>query len=269
MIFCIFLGAMFFGLAFMRYKLKIKEIEPTLEDIDAKARNFVNESKEYIERAHLLIEQKEKEWEERERNSIEKLAIAERTKWILELTESLLDDSMEAAHAEEVWPILSKCISKLTQNSPNIIFRYSQTSCSLVPQASSGVTAFPESAQRYLRKSRILLGNARHILQLENSKAFTNWKEKWSQHMPIENWKFLTIPFANTSMGTRGSVLLLLTPELEASNEMNSQRELLDSFTYRAAWLYDMKKRLLHLKHARTKITQYTKDTARDKSSTA
>ena len=265
MIFAVFLGAAMLGLSVTHEKLVMKEVKPTLHDIDEEAKKFVQESKEYIERAHGLIAQKEQEWEKIQKKTQKDVAIAERTKWILELTESLLDEAMEAPNAEDAWTVLSESLYTLTQNAPNVVFRYSRSSCCLIPQACSGMANFPESAQRYMKHSRILLGNYRHAFQLEKSSAFSNWKEKWAKHMPVHEWKLYHLPFANTSIGSKGSVLLLLNPELHTDNEIAKERKLWDSFTHRAAWLYDTKKRLLQLSYARSKIAQHKKNKAGDR----
>lgn len=265
MVFTLFSGALMLGLSVTTRKIEVREIEPDLEQIDEESKKFVEESREYIERAHELIAQKEKEWEEVQKKTQKDVAIAERTKWILELTESLLDESMEAPHAKDVWAILSKSLYTLTQNAPNIVFRYSRSSYCLVPQACYGIEEFPESAQRYMKHSRILLGNYRHIFQLEKSNAFSNWKEKWAQHMPLGEWKLYSLPFANSEIGAKGSILLLLNPKIHVDSEIIKERKLWDSFTYRAAWLYDMKKRLLQLSHARAKFAKHKENKAGDK----
>ena len=247
-------GAFMIGYSVTPRPIQVQAAKREIKDLSEEARQFIKKAENSAEKAYAFAKEREQECKKIEAKAREKMAYVERTRWIFEKTEAFLEEIMEAKDADSVWPALCENLSSMTTNCPVMVYTYSNSSCSLLSRARFGMDEIPESANQYLDTARILVGDYTNVHQLAESAGYLNWKERWERHMPLSNWKFFTLPFASPT-GSRGFVLFLLNPQDTTDREIARQRDLWSLFAYRAAWLYDMKKRLLQSKYATKRIS--------------
>ena len=262
------LGAFLIGACVTPRPVQVTAAKREVKDLSHEARAFIKKAERQAADAIRFAEDRDRECAELEARAREKLGMAERTRWIFERTESFLEEAIEAKDDKQVWRILGDYLSAMALKAPALVFTYSPSSCSLIPQAQASLEGFPENARLYLADARMLVGDIQALQRLESTSAFLQWRERLERFQPLAGRKLFFLPFASPT-GSRGVVLFLFLENMMADAEIAKQRELWDLFAYRAAWLYDLKKRLLQSKHAGAKRAEkfnLSQNSTRDRS---
>lgn len=242
-------GALIVGFCLTPRPVQVFAAQREIKDLSHEARGFIKKAEKQAEKALEFARQRDREASDLEADARDRVAQAERIRWIFEKTEAFLEDAIEAKSETDVWDLLAQYLSNMALNVPVLVFSYSNSSCTLVPQAQAGIDVYPESAQRYLRESRMLVGDHQALVQIESNSAFKGWKDRWARFMPIQDIELYNLPFASPT-GSRGVISFLFSPGMMSETELQHQRELWELFAYRAGWLYDLKKRLLQSRTA-------------------
>lgn len=259
-------GAFAVGICFVPRPIQVLAARSEAKDLSFEARSFIKRAEKQAEEAVAFAREREEVAQTLEQDAREQIGAAKRTRWVFERTEAFLEDAIEARSENEIWSLLADYLSGMTMQAPVLVYTYSPSSCTLVPQAKAGTESFPEPAQRFLSESRILLGNIEQLAQLQTNSAYNTWRERWERFMPLEGLNIVDLPFASPT-GSRG-VLIFLFSENHRMNaqELERQKELWSLFAYRAGWLYDLKKRLLQSSNANKKTKTLSPDILRDRS---
>ncbi len=239
-----FIGAFLIGYAVTPRPIMVTEAKSELKDLSFEARSFIKKAEREVARAYEFARERDDEAATLESAARDQLEYIKRTKWIFEKTDGFLDEVMECPTEKEVWSILGNYLSDMAWKSPVLVFSYSNATHSLLPQALVDNEKFSESAARYLSNVRILVGDSRNVVGVEQTGAYEMWKERLQKHLPVDDWKLFHLPFASQT-GSKGVVLFFMHPDVYDEGEIGRQRELWNLFTHRAAWLYDLKRRLL------------------------
>lgn len=262
------LGAFLIGACVTPKPVQVTAAKREVKDLSHEARAFIKKAERQAADALRFAEDRDRECAELEAKAREQLGKAERTRWIFERSESFLEEAIEAKEDKQVWRILSDYLSAMALKAPALVFTYSPSSCSLIPQSQASLEGFPENARLYLADARMLVGDIQALNRLEATSAFQQWRERLERFQPLSGRRIFSLPFASPT-GSRGVVLFLFLDNMMTEAEIAKQRELWDLFAYRAAWLYDLKRRLLQSKHAvakRIEKSNLSQNPARDRS---
>lgn len=243
------LGAFLLGACVNPRPIHVTAAQREIKDLSHEARAFIKKAERQAEKALDFARDREQQCADLEAKAREQLAYAERIRWTFERTESFLEEAVEAKDEHQVWSILAQYLSSMALRFPTLVYTYSASSCSLIPQAQAGVDKLPESARRYLADARLLIGDLQALGRLETTSAYEQWRTRFERFFPLTGQNISVLPFASPT-GSRGVVLFLMTDGVMPGGDSEKQRELWALFAYRAAWLYDMKKRLLQSRHA-------------------
>ncbi len=239
-----FIGAVLIGYAITPKPILVTEVKNEFNDLSHEARSFIRKAEREVARAYEYARDREEEASSLESQAREQLGYVKRTRWIFEKTDSFLDEVMEAPIQKDVWKILARNLSNMAWKSPVLIFSHSNATHSLVPEIFLDRNKFTESANRYLNSARILIGDSRSIVGMEKNNAYEAWMKRLQKHLAINNWRIFHLPFASQT-GSKGVVLFFIRPEVFDGAEISRQRDLWNLFAHRAAWLYDLKRRLI------------------------
>ncbi len=253
----LFMGSLCLGLALRSSRTASVMAQDRPKEDDKEESNIVlgHEAEKFIRRAERSAElsakyakEKEEKYLELEGRAREKIAHAERVRWVFDQTNHFLDAVMNTEEEQDVWRILARSLSSMAMHVPVAIYQYSSTTCSLFPVATAGVEELNEEASQFFGDARIMIGGSRHIANIHKTKAFQAWHERCEKYVSLENTDILSIPFKSSS-GSQGVAIFLLDKEAMLGVELQQQQKLWNLFCYRAAWLYDMKRRLIQFKH--------------------
>lgn len=150
---------------------------------------------------------------------------------------------------KQVWSALLDFIFAQAGIGALVFYRFSHTTCSLVPEETRGMESFDVVAQRYWKDARIFIGSLRHLEDVESTEAFRKWNLSRSRFMPGTSDAFVFIPI-NENRSLRGCICLYLPDETQKP-ALEAKYELLKSLIKRTTYLYDLKQRLLELKDAK------------------
>jgi hypothetical protein len=160
------------------------------------------------------------------------------------------DELLNADTGNQVWQLQLDFLAQQQELIQSLVsYRFSHTSCSLVPESDRGLAKYDQVAQRFLRDSRIFLGSSKHLVAVEQTEAFKNWLTKRQKYLPMDQEKLFFLPF-NGGTTFRGAVLLSLQPQI---SEQDHALLILKSLVNRTACLYEQKVRLLELTNAKQK----------------
>lgn len=239
-----FIGAFLVGYAITPRPILVTEAKRELKDLSHEARSFIKKAEREVARAYEYARNREEEVSGLESQAREQLAYVKRTRWIFEKTDSFLDEVMEAPTEKEVWSILARNLSDMAWKSPVLVYSHSNATHSLMPEVLLDRNQFPDSATRYLSNARILVGDSRKVVGMEKNSAYGMWLERLQKHIVMDDWRIFHLPFASQT-GSKGVVLFFIRPDIFDEAEISRQRELWNLFAHRAAWLYDLKRRLI------------------------
>jgi hypothetical protein len=148
------------------------------------------------------------------------------------------------ATGKQVWQLVTDALSELYGRAPTLYFRYSPTSCSLVPEYASGIESLASDEQEYLLDTRLYVGAFPQKEDLEISQAFQSWEADRSRISPLSGprWRMLRVHSLLHS-----GFWFIAVPDQVSEQEDRVAQIILEA----GANLYEGKQRLLQLSHAR------------------
>lgn len=167
-----------------------------------------------------------------------------------QLFERFLRRAWQLPTGKQVWQLATEALSELYGRSAVVYFRYSATSCCLVPEYAAGLEAMDRPAQDFLLDGRIYLGDFALADTLLETTAFARWEETRARMLPLSQAEML--PFLSVQTTHKSVLLLLVEPEVKSSLDpvltARMARLILDA----AANLYEAKRHLLQSKDVKS-----------------
>lgn len=204
--------------------------EPAETDFDFG--RFDKETLEYIEsvkssadRAVGYARQREIEAEQARGD---KLATSVKARFLeskLRLLDRFEESILPQATGKQVWTELAALLADQSPGITCIIYRYSPSSFSLVPESVSTRSELPDSAIAFLQDARIFIGSLSYLEALETTEAFSRWSRARERHMPLFQAGFRFFPFTTAGNG-RGMLLVLFDERMNSEGELSQSFEL-------------------------------------------
>src|SRR5690606_28949383 len=103
--------------------------------------------------------------------------------WRLSCYENLLEEVAAGGKGKSVFSGLGKVVSQRLLGSPVVLYRFSPTSFSLVPESLVGAELLAHEVKEFLSDSRIFLGNFRLVGRIEEVAAYQKWNRVRQKYM--------------------------------------------------------------------------------------
>ncbi len=159
-----------------------------------------------------------------------------------------MERTAETANGKQVWRELAKLISDRLPGASVVVYRFSSTSFSLVPEYSVGLDSFEESAKKYLDDARIFVGSLSEMEHLVQTQAFKNWDRQRQRYMRIHDVNIQFLPFGANSANS-GCLAVLLEKSLNENSVNSEYWDFFHLLIRYASWLYDSRQALLQSKN--------------------
>lgn len=158
--------------------------------------------------------------------------------------EQFLRQCWKLSTGKQVWQLVTDAFSELYGRTPVIYFRFSATSCALVPEYAAGIESLYPQEQEFLLDTRIYVGKFPQTEDLLLSSAYSKWEAERSRLNPLfaPRWQILR----SQTLLHSGFWLIAKTNE-STDHEDRVAQIILET----GANLYEGKQRLLQSKHGR------------------
>ncbi len=236
------LGCFLLGFAFRRRNKKAREkfqFDPASLDEDVVA--YLEENRAATEEAVLFAQKKEAELRVLDSKLNELGAAQNELEWRLGCYESLFEQA-GVGNGRGRLRGLAEVISKRVLGAPVILYRFSSTSFSLVPEWISGGDRLSTDAKEFLSGSRIFLGNFRQIGGIEQVSAFQNWNQT---RLKYSAEKTAPVFLPMDAEGYRGAMAVLMPEGANARGELNETLNFFRQLVQTCARLCDTKQQLI------------------------
>ena len=236
------LGCFLLGFTFRRRNKKTTErfqFDPASLDEDVVA--YLEENRAATEEAIAFAQKKESELRDLDKKLSELGAAQNELEWRLGCYEGLLEQAAKNGGKQRLRG-LAEVISKRILGSPVVLYRFSPTSFSLVPEWISGEDRLSAEVKEFLSDSRIFLGNFRLIGGIEQVSAYQNWNQTRTKYS-AEKTEPVFLPM--DADGFRGAMMVLLPEGANEHGELNEALNFFRQLVQTSAWLCDTKQQLI------------------------
>lgn len=165
------------------------------------------------------------------------------------LLEAFQDRVLPRLTGKQVWAELAALFAESAPGLTLVVYRYSPSSYSLVPEACFDETSMPENALAYLRDARIFIGNLSLLPTVLKTEAFAKWNRTRERHMPMHDTDFRVFPFS--AQGSRGVLMAVFDERLNENGELEDTFLLMEQLVRRAGTFCDSLTPLLQSTNAK------------------
>jgi hypothetical protein len=219
--------------------------------LDEDAMEYLEEVKASAQQAVELAAARGREAEDAYRERHEALESVGGLEWRARVIDDYLERVLPKATGQQVWDALSHVISSQAPEISVLVYRYSNSSFSLVPARLQSRAELPESAQAYMKDARIFIGDPKLLDNLTRTEAFQRWNKTRERHMPLQQTEFRVHSLGATPTGTlKGAMVLFFDERLNSGGELNASLRLFEMLIRRTATFCDSIQPLLQSTNA-------------------
>ena len=230
--------------------------QPRLFDesrLDDDAMEYLEEVRASAERAVRVAEAKAEEAEEARRERDEVLSQTGSLEWRARVMDDYFERVLPKTNPKQAWEAMSALITFHAPEISVLLYRYSPSSFSLVPESVQSRADLPSSATAYLKDARIFIGNWNLLETLQKTEGFLRWNKNRERHMPLHQTEFHVYSFqGNAPSGAgKGAIILFFDERLNASGELDGSLRLFEALIRRTATFCDSIQPLLQSSNAK------------------
>ena len=256
------LGALVFGFAFRGQR---RDAQPRMFDegrLDEDAMEYLEKARASAEQAYELAREKEMEAiaARAERDAV--LAGQGNLAWKARVLEEYQEKVLPQVTGKQVWGEVCDLITARTPGLSALVYRYSPSSFSLVPETMHGIVDQPDSAVAFLHDTRIYVGNTSYLNDLLETEAFQRWNVRREKQMPGHHTEFRA--YTIQCAGMRGVILVYFDQRSNSQGELAEALELMESLVRRTATFCDSLGRLLQSMNAKGSAWKAVASSAND-----
>lgn len=244
-------GAFFFGLAFSAQR-EVSAAEPeefNPVNLDDKAMEYLSSLKSSTDQAIHLAQEQETMAREATAERGEAMNRLRFLEWKLKFLEEYMDKILAADTGKQVWSSLAELYAERFPIAVTM-YRYSQSTFSLVPESVSSALQLPDHAMAYLADARIFIGNPNLIQNTLGSEAFSRWNKVRNRHMPLHQTEFRIFPISSAG-ALRGMLLVMFDQRMNLEGELEESFELFNTLVQRTSSFCDTQGPLLQFPYAK------------------
>jgi hypothetical protein len=167
----------------------------------------------------------------------------------LAILESFQDRVLPKITGKQVWAELASMMAESAPGLTIVVYRYSPSSFSLVPEACFDGASLADNALAYLRDARIFIGNPNLLPTVLKTEAFAKWNRTRERHMPLHRTDFRVFPFA--AQGSKGALVAVYDERINEDGELDDTFLLMDQLVRRAGTFCDSLTPLLQSSYAK------------------
>jgi hypothetical protein len=184
-------------------------------------------------------------------------------RWQLDSLEEFQERILPGVTGKQVWTELARMVAERSPGLTLVVYRYSATTFSLVPETVFSALDLPAASLSYLKDSRIFIGNLSYLGSLLQTQAFARWNKSRERHMPDLNADFRAFPFSGPA-GTQGAILAVFDRRMNQDRELEEALDLLARLMRRTASFCDSLGRLLQSLYAKGSAWQAVASASND-----
>lgn len=255
--FSLFFGALgftFLGIAFgaRSDSRRHQETSAPLFDVnrlDDDALEYLENAKASADQAIELAREQEAEAGKARRERSRLAGKSRHLETKLAILESFQDRVLPKVTGKQVWAELAGMLAESAPGLSLVVYRYSASSFSLVPEACFDGANLPDNALAYLRDARIFIGNPNLLPTVLKTEAFAKWNRTRERHMPLHQTEFRVFPFA--AQGSKGALVAVFDGRINEEGELDDTFLLMEQLVRRAGTFCDSLTPLLQSPYAK------------------
>lgn len=170
--------------------------------------------------------------------------------WKLGLLEEFQEKILGSNTPKQVWTDLGKLFAEKMPGITSVVYRYSISTFSLVPESVFSSHELPENALAYLADARIFIGKQQLMQQLVQTEAFSRWNKSRERHMPLHQTAFHPFPY-ELSPNTKGLLLVMFDQNMNLEGELDEALTLINALVEKTTSFCDTHNRLLQSMYAK------------------
>ncbi len=167
----------------------------------------------------------------------------------LAMLEAFQDRVLPQLTGKQVWSELAGLLAESAPGLTMVVYRYSPSSFSLVPEACFDGAGLADNALAYLRDARIFIGNPNFLPTVLKTEAFAKWNRIRERHMPLHRTDFRVFPFV--AQGAKGALVAVFDERVNEEGELDDTFLLMEQLVRRAGTFCDSLTPLLQSSYAK------------------
>jgi hypothetical protein len=220
-----------------------------LARLDEDAMEYLEQAKAAAEKAVEFAKEQEKSAEQARKDRSRALMEVRQLEARIARAGAFQERILPHLTGKQVWVELGRMLQESAPGLTVIVYRYSTSTFSLVPETLLEGPQLEAEARVFLRDTRIFLGNLSYLPTLLKTEAFAKWNRTRERHMTLKRCGFRVIPYHG--LGVKGALLAVFDERLNQYGELDEAFAASEAMVQRTGTFCDSLTPLIQSIHAK------------------